>query len=378
MQYRRFGSNGRMVSALGFGCMRLPTTDGKGGAKIDRPEAIRMIRHGIDAGINYLDTAKVYHDGVGEKVVGAAMKGGYRDKVMVATKLPIWNLTSLKEADRILEEQLKDLGVECIDFYLLHCIQQPIWEKSLRLKLPEWGIKKRKQGKIGNFGFSFHDAYPLLPQIVDAYAGEWDFAQIQYNYVNETVQAGTRGLNYIASKGLQTIVMEPLFGGVLVAPSGEMAKRIKKGKHCPVDLALRWLWDKPEVGLVLSGMSNMDQVVQNLEIADRSRIGGLSEAERQCVADLQAIYDRAMPIKCSKCRYCLPCPVGIDIPGCFEMDNSATALPESRKLQKTLYGLLPPEVRADRCTRCGKCEKKCPQNLPIRELLQTVHAHLAE
>ncbi|HBT75652.1 MAG TPA: aldo/keto reductase [Planctomycetaceae bacterium] len=377
MQYRRFGANGTMVSALGFGCMRFPTTNGKPDGKVDRPEAVRMLRHAIDAGVNYLDTAKVYHGGTSEKVVGTALKNGYRSKVMVATKLPLWNVRSLRDADRILDEQLTDLGTECVDYYLFHNLQAHSWQNCRKLKLPEWALRKKKQGKIAHLGFSFHDSHAVFLDILNGF-DSWEFCQIQYNYVNETVQAGTRGLHDAASKGLHVIVMEPLLGGVLANPPGEMGRLCKKNKWNPVDLAFRWLWDKPEVSLALSGMSSMKQVEANLEIADRGKQGGLGEKEKKAIDELQAAYKKALPIRCTKCGYCLPCPAGVDIPTAFEMYNNMTALPENAFLNKTLYSSLPPDRQASACTRCGACESKCPQHLQIRTLLDKAHAVLAE
>ena len=205
---------------------------------------------------------------------------------------------------------------------------------------------------------------------------DWDVCQIQYNYVNENVQAGTEGLKYAAKKGISTIIMEPLFGGALANPVGKVAAVFKKHRKNPVDLALRWLWDKPEVALALSGMSNMEQTVQNLEIAGRSGVGTLTDKEKAVMAEAQKIYDQLLPIKCTKCRYCLPCPFGVDIPFNFEQYNNAIAMPETAYLAKALYGMMAPSQKASHCTNCGQCEKKCPQQLAIREYLKQVDTAL--
>ena len=371
MQYRTLTRDKIKVSALGFGCMRLPTL--KNG-KVSRRETIAMIRHGIDSGINYLDTAYPYHDGESETVVGKAMKNGYRNKVLVATKFPTWEPTKKSDLDRIFNEQLTRLGIDCIDVYLLHNLHKNIMEKVQEFNMIEWIVKKRKQGKIRYLGFSFHDDTALFRDVIDMF--DWDVCQIQYNYVNENVQAGTEGLKYAAQKGISTIIMEPLFGGALANPVGKVADVFKKYRKNPVDLALRWLWDKPEVALALSGMSNMEQTVQNLEIADRSGVGTLTDKEKAVMTEVQKIYDQLLPIKCTKCRYCLPCPFEVDIPFNFEQYNNAIAMPETAYLAKALYGMMTPTHKASHCTNCGQCEKKCPQQLAIREYLKQVDAAL--
>ena len=378
MQYRNFGKTGLKVSTLGFGTMRLPTTSGKPDEHVDEKEAIRLIRHGIDAGINYVDTAKPYHGGRSEQVVGKALKGGYREKVTVATKLPTWEIDSKKTADRIFDEQRTDLGIDKIDVYMLHTLQrcfQPIVQKH---KLIDWIAGKKEKGQVGHIGFSFHDDYVFFKELVDSFDG-WDFCQLQYNYVNETVQAGTQGVRYAAEKGLGIIVMEPLLGGVLAKPPGKMGERLASPagkKFNPVDLALRWVWNKPEVSVVLSGMTAFDHVVQNLDVANRSSVGNLTEAEAAFLDELRKAYDESQPIKCTKCRYCMPCPSGVDIPLNFETYNNNAAADQGSDLFKVLYGMMAADIRADQCTQCGTCEENCPQKLAIPKLLEIVHAGL--
>ena len=371
MQYRTITRDKIKVSALGFGCMRLPTLQS---GKVSKQEAVRIIRHGIDNGINYLDTAAPYHNGDSETVVGNAMKNGYRDKVLVATKMPTWAPTKKSDLDHIFNEQQAKLQVDCIDVYLLHCLHRGLMESVQKLGMIEWIAKKKEQGKIRYLGFSFHDDLTLFREIVDLF--DWDICQIQYNYVNETVQAGTEGLKYAASQGLSTIVMEPLFGGTLANPVRKLAGVFKKHDQNPVDLALRWLWDKPEVGLVLSGMSNMDQTVQNLEVAGRSGIGTLTDDERAVISEAQTVYAESLPIACSKCGYCLPCPSGVDIPANFELYNNMTAMPDTALLMKNMYGMFAPSRQASHCTECGQCEQKCPQHLTIPHYLKQVDVAL--
>ncbi|MCL2304275.1 MAG: aldo/keto reductase [Planctomycetaceae bacterium] len=371
MQHRVFGPDKFSVSALGFGCMRLPTKDGLATGPVDLAESTRMIRHGIDAGINYLDTAKVYHEGKGEKAVGAALAGGYREKVQIATKLPLWGVETVSDCDKILREQLADLKTDVIDVYLFHCLQSHLWDAIKRLDLIRWAEKQRQAGKIRYIGFSFHDNLSLFKEIIDTYS--WDMCMIQYNYANATHQAGVEGLKYAASKGISVVAMEPLFGGFLANPTGLMGKAFKNTSYDPVDLGLRWIWNQPEISLLISGMSTMSQVEQNLKIADRASVGGLTEEESRFIETLQKEYDQAVPIKCSKCHYCVPCPSGVDIPLFFDFYNFGKALPEKKEHYALTYSLFADDKRANACSECGSCESQCPQKLPIQKLLKEVH-----
>lgn len=371
MQYRSLTKDNIPVSALGFGCMRFPLLKSGKVGKPDRREAIRMLHYGIENGINYLDTAYPYHDGASEEIVGRALATGKRrEQVLLATKFPTWEATSQKQLDRIFHQQLERLRTDYIDAYLLHNLQKAYMPLVEKFKMIEWAEKKRRQGKIRYVGFSFHDDLPLFKTIIDSHS--WDFCQIQYNYVGEQTQAGTAGLKYAASRGISVVIMEPLFGGVLANPGGKMAALWQKSRSKPVDLALRWLWDKPEVSIVLSGMSSMEQTAQNIEIADRAQPGSLTKAEQAFIERVQKVYRKSMPVACTKCRYCLPCPASVDIPMNFAYYNDAVAAPESIVLNKTLYGIMPPEHRASHCTACGECESKCPQHLPIRKHLKEV------
>lgn len=368
MQYRAFGKDRFQVSALGFGTMRLPTRED---GHVDEAETIRMLRYGIDHGINYIDTAYPYHDGQSEIVVGKALRDGYREKVLLATKFPTWMAESDSDFDRIFQEQFDRLDVDRIDIYMLHSLGKSFWEQALKFRLLDRIVEKREQGLVDRIGFSFHDDLDTFKEIVDYF--DWDFCQIQYNYINETVQAGTAGLKYAAEKGLSVAVMEPLFGGILADPPGAMKEIIDRAGVDPVDLALRWLWNRPEVSLVLSGMSGMEQTVHNIEIAARSGVGDFGRDEERLVEELRQAHARSMPVKCTKCRYCLPCPSGVAIPQCFEYYNEACAAEGNADLlHKNLYMMLPPESRASRCTSCGECEQKCPQKLPIPKHLREV------
>ena len=381
MHYREFGKDKRKVSVLGFGTMRLPTDNGKMDGVVDENEAARIVRYGIDRGINYIDTAKVYQNSQAEVILGRILQDGYREKVTLATKFPIWDLDSCKDADRIFEQQLRDLKTDRIDVYMLHNIQRRFWPDCLEYRLAEWILQKKERGEIGYVGFSFHDDYEFFAKVVDAFPF-WDFCQVQYNYTGENVQMGAQGVRYAAEKGLSLIAMEPLLGGTLAAPAGKMGKMFgsEKGrKFNPVDLALRWLWNQPEFSVVLSGMSTFEQVEQNLQIAERSEVGTLSADEVAFIHELQELYDKSMPVKCTKCRYCMPCPNNVDIPLNFEFYNNFVAKRDMHKdqtLETTLYSVMQESTRAGNCVRCGQCEDHCPQKLPIQDLLEKVHETL--
>jgi len=378
MQYRRFGQLDFEVSALGFGCMRLPTT-GKPG-KIDEPAAVEMIRWAIDHGVNYIDTAYPYHGGNSERLLGAALEDGYRDKVALATKMPIWMVEKADDFDRFFDEQCERLRTERIDFYLLHNLQAPTWPKIRDLGAIAWLEKARADGRIGPVGFSFHDRADVLKEILDYYSG-WSLCQIQYNFVNEDVQAGTPGLEYAAGKGLAVVIMEPLFGGTLAAPPEPVQKiwDTAPGSPSPVDMALRWLWNKPEVSVVLSGMTTLEHVKQNVASACASGVGTMTQAELQLIARARDAYGALNPIPCTGCGYCMPCPNGVAIPDNFQLYNNAVVFKgSSRQLNRNLYNDMPAGKRAEACIQCGECEEKCPQKIAIGEWMPRVHEALAK
>jgi len=383
MQYRTFGKDQRKVSNLGFGTMRLPTDDGKMTGIVDEKEAERIIRYGIDHGINYIDTAKIYHGGQCEAILGCILQGGYREKVLIATKLPTWEIGSVKDADRIFDEQRRDLKTDNIDVYLIHNIQRTFRDIYLNNRLADWAWEKKEKGEVDYVGFSLHDDFTFFKEVVES-SDRWEFCQLQYNYVGEKAQAGTAGVEYAAQKGLSMVIMEPLLGGILAKPAGKMGQLFEKaGKQFnPVDLALRWLWNRTDIAVVLSGMSSFEQVKQNIEIAEKGVVGNLTVEESAFIEKLQKAYDESQPVKCTKCAYCVKeCPAGVDIPYNLEFYNSfmgATVLggDQSTSLFKILYGDMKQEARADSCTNCGNCESVCPQKLPIRELLAQTHKTL--
>jgi predicted aldo/keto reductase-like oxidoreductase len=379
MQYRDFGKVDWKVSALGFGCMRLPTTDGKpSGKNINEREATRMVRKAIDDGVNYLDTAYPYHGGRSEGFLAKALKDDYREMTKVATKSPVWLIKKQKDFDVHLSTQMRRLKTNHIDFYLLHALNKKVWRDTiLKHNVLERAEGAARDGKIGKLGFSFHDDFDAFREIIDGYDG-WDFCQIQYNFIDVANQAGTKGLKYAASKGLGVIVMEPLLGGKLANPPARIRNLFREHEveRSPADLALQWIWDQPEVSTILSGMNTMRQVNQNIGSARLSGSETLTRKERQFIELLRSEYKASMPISCTKCGYCVPCPHGVDIPGNFELYNDGYAhddMPTSRRAYELF---MEKKQRASSCKKCGKCEKKCPQKLPIVTLMPKVHSVL--
>jgi predicted aldo/keto reductase-like oxidoreductase len=377
MNYRPFGKHNWQVSALGFGCMRLPVINGVDKA-IDVPEATRMIRHAIDQGVNYIDTAYPYHGGKSEGVVGSVLKDGYRQKVRLATKMPGWLISSYADFDLYLNRQLKRLKTKTIDYYLLHAMSAPRWEKLRDLGVREWAEKAIASGRIGAIGFSFHDTLDAFKQIIDEY-DRWDFCQIQYNYLDVERQAGTVGLKYAASKGLAVVIMEPLLGGNLARPPEAIAEIFRKAdpERTPADWALQWLWDQPEVSVVLSGMSTFDQVEGNLASAGRSKAGRMTTAQHGVINQVRIAFETLGVIPCTKCLYCQPCPNGVLIPGIFELFNSGV-ISEQMWMSHVLYNKFEAGGRATNCIDCGECEEKCPQGIPISDWMPYLHKVLSE
>jgi predicted aldo/keto reductase-like oxidoreductase len=371
MQYRRFGQLDWQASALGFGAMRLPTLEGDAG-KIDEPLATAMVRYAIDHGVNYVDTAYPYHRGTSESFLGRALQEGYRQRVRLVTKMPCWLVKAAEDFDRYLEEQLERLQTPALDFYLLHSLDEEGWHRVRDLGVLDWAERAMAAGRFQHLGFSFHDRYEVFREIIDAYDG-WTLCQIQYNYMDEENQAGTAGLQYAAARGLAVVVMEPIRGGQLANPPESIAALWETAarKRSPAEWALQWVWNHPEVSLVLSGMSTMDQVVENVASAGRSGPGTLMEEELALVARARDKYRELAPIPCTDCKYCQPCPNGVAISRIFEVYNEATMYGTLKHAQM-LYGWFKPEERADRCLQCGECEEKCPQKIPIMEWLATV------
>ncbi|MEM0085058.1 MAG: aldo/keto reductase [Candidatus Methanomethylicia archaeon] len=364
MRYRRFGSLDWYVSALGFGAMRLPTLGGDY-SSVDEDEAIKMIRYGIEHGINYIDTAYGYHGGKSEVIVGRAIEG-FRDRVRIATKMPIWLVNSHSDMDRVLNEQLNRLNIDYIDFYLLHGLNKDRWRKVKELNVFEWLEYALAEGKIKYVGFSFHDSFEVFKEIVDSY--NWTLCQIQYNYLDVDYQAGVRGLKYAASKGLAVVVMEPLAGGLLANPPPEVVEVFRRAKieRSIVEWALLWVWNHPEVSVALSGMSSMQQVVENVKYAENAIPNILSNEELILFDEARRILRTTGFINCSKCRYCQPCPNGVLIPEIFEYYNLYFIRGRDPSVIDEYNSKVPIQGRVENCVKCGVCESLCPQHIEIR------------
>jgi predicted aldo/keto reductase-like oxidoreductase len=375
MKYREFGKTGFKVSALGFGAMRLPSAGGP--MNVLEPESIELIRYAVDNGVNYIDSAYGYAGGKSEVVVGKALQDGYRQKVRIATKMPSPQIQKTEDFERIFNEQLARLQTDKIDFYLAHGLNKASWIKMRDLGYLPWLEKKIAEGRIGQPGFSFHDTFDVLKEIIDAYSG-WKFCQVQYNYMDIKYQGGTRGVKYAAEKGLGVVVMEPLRGGRLAKePPKEIADVWASAatQRSPVEWGLLWVWEHPEVSVVLSGMGALSQVTQNVEIAGRSGPGVLSAEEMALFDKVRKAYQKLMPIPCTACRYCMPCPSNVEIPRIFELYNDAVMYddPVMGRMQYSGRMALKVDQRADKCTECKQCVEKCPQKINVPDSLKKAH-----
>jgi predicted aldo/keto reductase-like oxidoreductase len=383
MQFRKFGKLDFKVSALGFGAMRLPEKDGK----VDMEESARMLHASIDRGVNYVDTAWPYHGGQSEVFVGRALKDGYREKVKVATKLPCWEVKTAADFDTYLDAQLKRLDMPYLDFYLLHSLGRDSWPRMRDLGVIAWAEKAMKDGRFKRLGFSFHDDFESFKKIIDGC--DWSMCQIQYNYMDVDGGPGRKGLEYAASKGIPVVVMEPLLGGRLVKPP-KPVQELWDGasrKQSAAGWALEWLWSQAEVSTVLSGMSTMDQVMENLGLADVSRAGSLSAEELALVDKARERYRMLTVIPCTNCRYCMPCAQNVDIPGnisayndgiVYDKPDNARGQYRWWKYAHEVQHILPNDVRAASCIQCGECDDKCPQKIPISSWMPVIHSVLGE
>lgn len=368
MKYRKFGTLDWMASTLGFGIMRLPTGKNKG--DILEQESRDMLYYAIDKGVNYLDTAYTYHESQSEPFLGVALKDRYRQKVKLASKLPAWLVKDASDFNRILNEQLKRLQTEQIEFYLLHGLNRQTWNLVRGLGVLEWAESAMADGRIGCLGFSFHDRYDVFQEIVDAY--DWTFCQIQLNYLCAAFQAGTQGLHYAAKKGLAVVIMEPLMGGGLANPPKPVQALWDSARknRSPVEWALQWIWNFPETTVVLSGMSALEQVKANIEIADRARANTLTENEIGLIHKVREQYFELQPIACTQCGYCMPCPNDVDIPRNLEIYNHSKMFHEEGVYWQ--YADLPKANRASACEACLECEELCPQNIEISQWLERI------
>ncbi|MEM5947039.1 aldo/keto reductase [Spirochaetia bacterium 38H-sp] len=371
MHYRELPKLGVKLSSLGFGCMRLPVIASRSNV-IDKTEASRIIKYAIDKGLNYLDTAWPYHGGTSEAFVGEFVSANLRrEDVFIATKLPVWEINNEKDADRIFYEQLKRLRTDYIDFYLLHSLNKGAWQTVERFDLLSWLDRKVEEGKIRFRGFSFHDELSEFKRYVDSF--DWDFCQIQYNYMNENYQAGTEGFLYASKKGIPVIVMEPLLGGY-IAKSNPLLETIWKesGRSwSPVEWAFRWLWNKEGVAMLLSGMSTMEQVEENVSLAssDAASVGNLSSNDLAIIARVREKLESSKVIPCTACNYCQPCPNDVEIPRIFKIYNDSVVFSDVDAARGS-YRWIPKGHRASDCVECGECLEKCPQSIEIIDWLK--------
>lgn len=387
MQTRPFGKLGFNVSTLGFGCMRLPLEKPAAGAHgnvveeghIDEEAAITMIRYAIDRGVSYIDTAYNYHSGQSELVVGKALANGYRQKVKLATKLPCWLVKEPSDFDRLLNEQLKKLNTDHIDFYLLHALRKEVWDRMKNLGVLEFLDRAVADGRIKYPSFSIHDSFKVFKEILDSY--NWSMCQIQLNYMNEDYQAGLEGLQYAGYKEVPVVIMEPLLGGKLAKePPAEIQAVWNKARKrkSPAEWAFRWVSSFPETTVVLSGMTTMEQVVENLKIFKECKAHNLDEHDSYLIDQVRKMFRERMVVSCTSCRYCLPCPQRVSIPHILNQYNDHAVYGSVEGAFLTYTSLMSSGTDASRCVECGKCEEHCPQGIPIIQFLKDAHEILAK
>ena len=376
MLNKRFPKSGELVSALGFGCMRLPVTNPEDGASIDEAEAIAMIRHAIDHGVTYIDTAYPYHGGASELLVGKALKDGYREKVLLATKLPVWKVEKHEDMMALLDEQLQKPQVDHVDFYLLHALGKERIETLRKLDYKSFLDEALRQGKIRFPAFSFHDDYAAFMDILDDYP--WAMCQVQMNILDGENQATLKGIEEAGKRGVGVVVMEPLRGGLLAQPP-EAVRKVYDAfpiQRTPVSWAFRYLYTMPQVITILSGMSTMEQVDDNLRIFSSAAEEPLSPEETALYAQVKATYDSCLRTRCTGCAYCQPCPKGVQIPRIFQGVDRA-ALREGGSFKEGYAKIVAEGGGAKHCIQCRKCEKACPQHLPIVDFLSAFRQELS-
>ena len=371
MEYRNLERLGVSTSLLGFGCMRFPLNED---GSICEPEAEKMLDTAIEAGVTYIDTAYPYHNGDSEPFLGRVLKKYNRKDFFLATKLPIWNVKTLEDAKRLFQEQLDRLQVDYIDFYLLHCLDKEKWQTVLDLGLIPYFEEMKRQGKIRFFGFSFHDDYEVFETI--ATYRSWDFCQIQYNYIDTDIQAGDNGYALTEKLGIPLVIMEPVKGGSLAQLPEDVTEPFKKARpdSSISSWALRWVASKPNVKVVLSGMSTMEQVEDNLHTF--GNFEPLTEEESAMVSQVAENIKKRTKNGCTGCSYCMPCPFGVDIPKNFRIWNDFSMYGNKEKTRQAFFQELDISARADQCQKCGKCETVCPQSISIRENLEAAAKEL--
>jgi predicted aldo/keto reductase-like oxidoreductase len=383
MLYRTLGKTGLSVSVLGFGAMRLPAKEegAQGGfdpAKpVDEKKSIDMMEYAIAHGVNYFDSAYMYHNGKSEEILGRGVKN-HRDKVFIATKLPVVLARAPEDFDKFINEQLVRLATDRLDIYLLHGLDRGSWPRVRDMGILSFLDRIRADGRARYVGFSFHDDVRIFKEIVDSY--DWSLCQIQYNYLDEHYQAGTEGLAYAASKGLGVVVMEPVRGGRLAEPVPDNVKAIwneARIKRSPAEWALRWVWNHSGVSTVLSGMSTMEQVVENVRTADEGKENSLSGEDLRLIDGVARAYREMFKVDCTGCAYCVPCKEGVAVPMIFSAYNDLFISKRNAEGATMFYNMfMSPERRASACIECGECEEKCPQHILIRDELKAAHEAL--
>lgn len=374
---KHFDLKGQKISRLGFGCMRFKTFDNDN-SKIDKKLASKLLLEAINEGLTYIDTAYPYHNKMSEKFVGEFLEeNNIRDQIKLATKLPCWLINTKDDFYKIFDEQLDNLRTSYFDFYLLHSLDIKRFRQMVDLGVFDFLDELKEKGLVRNIGFSFHDEYEAFEEIIKAYP--WDFCQIQLNYLDINLQAGMKGYNLTKNMGIPVVVMEPIKGGRLANPPAEIKELIGDFSDLsPAQLALKFVLDLDNVMTVLSGMNDINQVRENLKIADQVEINKLSEKEKSFYQKAREIYKSKEKIDCTSCEYCLPCTVEINIPKIFALWNNAFLYDEEEKSKKAFEEYLIDGVSPDSCIECGKCENICPQSLEIIEELRKANEFLTK
>ncbi|MDR2873797.1 MAG: aldo/keto reductase [Methanobrevibacter sp.] len=383
MLYRKLGNTGEKVSILGFGCMRFPITNVNDGSKIDKKQTFELLNHSVENGINYFDTSFVYHNkvlfskdgGTSETVLGEFFSQNYREDVLIADKLPVWNIKEEEDFNKYLNLQLKKLKTDYVDVFLIHSLNKVHWPKMYELNVLNFLDEIKSDGRAKYVGFSFHDDLSILYPIIKSY--NWDIIQTQLNYLDESYQAGVEGLKYINSKNIGTVIMEPLKGGKLVNNVPLKVQDIFQKSEINRTFAwwaFKYLYNKTEVNTVLSGMSSLKELEENISIASKSRPNTLSSNEKEIIQEVKEIYESMRGIECGNCKYCMPCPYGVDIPKCFVWYNYLLMLSIDDKEEAKNHYLefVEPKNRASNCTQCQKCIQLCPQDINIPHELETI------
>ena len=372
MQYANLEKLGARPSRLGFGCMRFPTTPE---GTIDEPRALAMLDMAYQGGVNYFDTAYFYHQRTSEAFVGRALKAYPRESFYLATKLPMGIITSLDQAKEIFEGQFASLQVSYFDFYLLHALNAEHWRNAVDQGILAFLEEQQRRGRIRHLGFSFHDSYDVFERILTA--RPWDFCQIQFNYMDTQIQAGMKGYDLATRLGVPVFVMEPVKGGSLATLSEDIAARLRavQPEWSLASWAMRWVAELENCRVILSGMSDEEQVRDNLRTFESMR--PLREQERQAIDDVRKAIGARVFVGCTACRYCMPCPFGVDIPRNFRIMNDFAMYNHERRLRQE-WNDMDALARADQCRQCGQCERACPQGLPIREKLAQIARRMQE